>query len=115
MAKKKTSGKKSDDSKLFAFLATFFSIIGFIIALLVKKEDDYVMFYAKQSLVLFIFAVLVGIVQMAISWIPIFGWIIGFGLQVIVLVLWVLTWIYALSGEKKETPFIGQYAKKIKL
>ena len=46
--------KKEDDGKLFAFLAVLLSILGFIIALLAKKDNKYVMFYAKQSLVLFI-------------------------------------------------------------
>ena len=99
--------KKEDDSKLFAFLATFLSVLGFIIALLAKKDDKYVMFYAKQSLVIFI----AWIVAAVVSFIPIVGWIVN----LFVLVLWIFSWIYALSGKEKETPIIGQFAKSINL
>ena len=44
MAKKKVEEIKKQNQKkdtLFAFLATFLSIIGFLIAILTKKEDKY--------------------------------------------------------------------------
>ena len=49
MAKKQTKpvANRSDDRKLFAFLAAFLSIVGFVIAVVTKKDDRYVMFYAK--------------------------------------------------------------------
>ncbi len=108
MAKKQVS-KKQDDTKLFAFLATFLSIVGFIIVLLTKKEDKYVMYYAKQSLVVFIAYVIAGILMM----IPFIGWfVLGPIAYLIVTILWIISWVYALSGQEKETPLIGQYAKK---
>lgn len=114
MVKKKNSEKASsnDDPKVFAFLAAFFSIVGFIIALVTKKEDKYVMFYAKQSLVIFILYLISGIVAM----IPFIGWfILGPIMYLITTVLWVISWIYALSGEQKDVPIIGEYAKKLNL
>jgi len=42
--------KKGDDSKLFAFLAVFLAVIGFIIALAVKKNDKYVMIMRSRGL-----------------------------------------------------------------
>ena len=36
---------KKDDSTIYAFLATILSIIGFIIAIIAKKDDKYVMYY----------------------------------------------------------------------
>ena len=110
MAKRK-SKTKEDDTKLFAFLATFLSIVGFIIALLVKKDNKYVMHYAKQSLVVFV----VFIVSAAVMIIPIIGWIIGPIIYIIALVLWLISWIYALTGEMKEVPIVGKYARDIKL
>ena len=67
-------GKK--DSVLFAFLATFLSIIGFVIALISKREDRYVMYYAKQSLVIFIIGAIAGILGSLLKWIPIIGTIV---------------------------------------
>ena len=107
--------KKSDESdrKLYAFLATFLSIIGFVIALLTKKDDKYVMFYAKQSLVIFIVAVIASIIGMILVIIPVLGSIIYWVLQLLVLVLWIISWIYALSGTEKEVPIVGKFAEKI--
>lgn len=111
----KKERKSNDDSKLFAFLAVLLSIVGFLIALVAKKEDKYVMFYAKQSLVLFIIAIIVGVIHRIVSWIPIFGSIVSTALNIILVVLWVMGIIYSLSGEMKDIPLVGEYAKKINL
>jgi len=116
MAKKKLEkSTKGDDKILFAFLATFLSIVGFIIALIVKRDDKYVMFYAKQSLVIFIIAIIAGVIATIFTWIPIIGWIISLALNIIVLVIWILSWIHALSGKQKSIPIVSTWAKKIKL
>ncbi|MBU2562101.1 MAG: DUF4870 domain-containing protein [Nanoarchaeota archaeon] len=106
--KKKKPAKKEDDSKLFAFLAVFLSIIGFIIALLVKKENKYVMYYAKQSLVLFIGWVIVSIIGI----VPILGWVLAPIGWIILIILWIIALVNSLSGKLKETPLVGKYAKK---
>lgn len=113
MAKKIKAHKptKEDDTKLFAFLATFLGIIGFIIAILIKKDNKYVMHYAKQSLVIFIVFVIAWVCMI----VPVIGWIAGIVIEVIAIILWLISWIYALSGEMKEVPIVGQYARKIDL
>jgi len=107
--------KKDDDSKLFAFLAILLSIIGFLIALFAKKNNKYVMFYAKQSLVLFIAWVVLWGLSFILLFIPVIGsfihWIIYLGM----IILWVIGLIYSLSGEMKEIPILGQFAKKINI
>ncbi len=116
MAGKKAAKENSkSDSVVFAFLATFLSIVGFIIALLVKKDDKYVMFYAKQSLVVFIVAIMVGFAQWILVSIPFFGWLVSMVLSLLIFVLWLVSWIYALSGKTKEVPVVGSYAGKINL
>lgn len=115
MAKNIKEKKSESDSKLFAFLAAFLSIIGFIIALIAKKEDKYVMYYAKQSLIVFIASMIVWVFGWIFWQIPIVGWIIMQALNLIVFVLWLISWIYALSGQMKPVPIIGEYAKKINL
>ena len=99
------------DSKLFAFLVALLSIVGFVIALLVKKDDKYVMFYAKQALIVFIAFIVAG----GITMIPLVGWVIGPIIYVIAVVLWVLSWIYALTGKTKEVPLIGSLASGLKI
>ncbi len=120
MVKKKVKKSKGlsrdkEDYKLRAFITTFLSIIGFVIALVAWKEDKYVMFYAKQSLVVFITGCVAGVLQMIVGIFPIIGWIVSFALTVVVFVLWLFSWIYALSGEMKEVPFVGHFGKKFSL
>ena len=111
MAVKKRAQIKEDNSKGYAFITTFFGIIGFIIAILAWKDDEYVMFYAKQSLVIFI-GFLIGY---AATFIPFIGRILNPIITLLAIVLWIFSWIYALSGEKKQVPVIGEYAENLKL
>ncbi|MBN1544430.1 hypothetical protein JW898_03125 [Candidatus Woesearchaeota archaeon] len=107
----KPSSKEVEDGKIFAFLGVFLTIIGFIIVLLAKKDNKYAMYYAKQGLVLFIAYVILWIIGI----IPVLGWIIAILGSIFLLILWILGWIYALSGEEKPIPIIGQFADKFKI
>lgn len=105
----KKAGKKDKltDSKVFAWLATFLTIIGVIIAFILRRDDDYVMHYAKQGLVLFVGFAIAGIIQI----IPVVGQLC----ILFVVILWVIVWINALSGEKKSTWIVSELAEKIKI
>lgn len=110
MAKKRVEKRHRryvNNRELFAFLAIFLSVLGVIIAILAKREDDYVMYYARQSLVLFVSWIVAGLVAK----IELVGWLV----LVAVVSLWVIGCIYALSGEKREIPLIGEYAERINL
>jgi len=115
MTNKKTPKKNQQKDTLFAFLATFLSIIGFLIALIAKRKDKYVMYYAKQSLVIFIISLIAGAVLSLIAWIPIMGEIISFATNILVLIIWFMSWINALSGEMKPIPIVSDWTKKIDL
>ena len=109
------SKKDVEEGKVFAFLGIFLTIIGFIIVLLAKKENKYAMYYAKQGLVLFIAYVIAAIANMILVWIPFIGWIVMMIVWLGLLVLWIIGLVYSLSGEEKEIPLIGEFAKKIKI
>jgi uncharacterized membrane protein len=113
MAKKRMN--KEDEKKLYAFLGVFLTVIGFIIAMAVKRNDKYVMFYGKQGLVLFLAWIVVWVAAAIFSIIPFLGWIIMWAAYLCMLVLWVIGIINSLSGEMKEIPVIGQFARKINL
>ncbi len=106
-----TNTNLSSDKVQYAFIATILSIIGFIIVILVKRNDKYVMYYAKQSLVIFIIGAVGGALGALFSIIPIIGAIINFGIFIIVLLAWLLSWIHALSGEEKPLLIISDIAK----
>ncbi len=106
---------KEDDTKLFAFLGVFLTVIGFIIVYAMKKDNKYAMYYGKQGLVLFIGWMAVWVLAMILFRIPIIGLIIIWAMYLVMGLLWVLGMIYALSGKMKPIPVIGQFADKINL
>jgi uncharacterized membrane protein len=108
---KVTKQKKVNDSQLFAFIATFLSIVGFFLAVLFKRKDKYVMHYAKQSLVVFF----VFIVAWAVLIVPLIGIVLSPIVYVVGVILWIVSWVYALTGKIKVVPIIGQYADRIDL
>ncbi|MEK6822280.1 MAG: DUF4870 domain-containing protein [Nanoarchaeota archaeon] len=98
------------ESKLFAFLAYLLGIIGFLIVLLLKKNDKFAMYHAKQSLVLFIASVIVGIVG---GFVPVIGWFVILPVgYLLVFILAIIGIINALTGKEKALPLIGKYAAK---
>ncbi len=98
---------KKGEKKVLAWIASFFTIVGFLIAILISREDKYVMFYAKQGLIIFIGFVIAEILME----IKIIGWLF----YIFIIILWVASWINALSGKKINTFIIGDIAEKIKL
>ncbi len=95
----KKPAAKNTDSNLMAALSYIWLIS--VIMLVIKKDDEFVKFHAKQGLILFI-----------ISWIgviPVIGWII----DVIVVIFIIIGFIKALTGERYKLPLIGDLAAKI--
>jgi len=114
--------KISSESKLFAFLGVFLTIIGFLIVFLTRKNDKYAMYYAKQGLVLFIATVIIqilgGVVLIGLFVMPLISWAIGVALwlcYILLIVIYVAGIINSLSGSEKPLLIIGKYAEKIKL
>jgi len=88
------------DGKNVAIIAHI-TIIGWVIALVMnngEKKTEYASFYIRQMLGLAICAIL-------LSLIPVIGWFTFIAF----IILWIMSLIGSLSGEKKLTPVIGQY------
>ncbi|WCO01905.1 YtxH domain-containing protein [Psychroserpens ponticola] len=86
------------DGKNVAIIAHI-TIIGWIIALVMNsgdKKSEYGSFYIRQMLGL----ALCGLV---LSFIPMVGWLLNLG----IFVLWIMSLIGSLSGEKKLVPALG--------
>ncbi len=106
---------KDKDSNRNAFITTFFSIVGFVIALLIWKKDKYVMYYAKQSLVIFILSILVSVIKPGLSSLAGIGYVLEVALNLVILLPWLFSWMNALSGKKKRIMLISDFANKINL
>ncbi|MBU0598210.1 DUF4870 domain-containing protein [Patescibacteria group bacterium] len=92
---------KNSDSNLMGALAYVWILS--VVMLVIKKDDEFVKFHAKQGLILFI-----------VSWIgivPVIGWII----DVVVVLFIIIGFIKALSGEKYKIPLVGDLASKINI
>jgi uncharacterized membrane protein len=97
--------KDIEDNKLIAALGYVWILC--LIPLLLKKESKFAQFHGKQGLALFI----VEIVGWLIYWIPFIGWLFG----VLVLVMAIIGFVKALSGEYWELPVVGSFAKKLNI
>jgi uncharacterized membrane protein len=87
-------------------------LLGFItgvIFLLVEKQSKFVRFHAMQSTVLFggIF-----VINIALGFIPILGWLAGLLLSLTAFVLWIVCMWKAFQGEMYKAPIVGDIAEK---
>jgi len=100
---------KSNNKILSAFLGAFFVIVGYIIFYFVDNKNKYVMYYAKQGLVIGILGVVISILKV----IPVIG---GFLFNIgglFFFILWIVSWINALSNKKRPILILGDVSKKI--
>ncbi|MCX5712877.1 MAG: hypothetical protein NTY47_07465 [Candidatus Omnitrophica bacterium] len=92
----------------------FFAVISYIsflciITLLLKKENKFALFHAKQGLVIFVAEVVVFI----ISIIPLLGLLLGMAGFVIFTVFSVWGIIEAWQGKLKRLPLVAEFSDKI--
>ncbi len=101
----KASGKEPNIG--MAVIAYF---IFFIPLLTDSKNDPFVKFHVKQSIVVLLAAIIVSVIG---GIIPFLGWflILPFG-SLLVFVLWLMGVINAAQGKKKAVPMIGQFGEK---
>jgi len=99
--KKEPTKPGSTDSNLMAALSYVWILS--IVMLIIKKDDEFVKFHARQGLILFI-ASFIGVI-------PVIGWFIW----LVVVVLDIVGFIKALSGERYKMPVVGDIAGKINL
>ncbi|MGB9769966.1 DUF4870 domain-containing protein [Caldisericum exile] len=97
-----------EENKVIASLS-YISIL-FLIPLLVKRDSKFCIEHAKQGLVLFIF----GIALSIIVYIPILGWIIGFLGGIVLFVVSLIGFIYALQGKFWKIPIVYDLAQNFK-
>lgn len=100
MEEQKPPVQKSDSNTNAAL--SYIWIIS-VIMIVTKKNDEFVMFHAKQGLILFIASFL--------WFIPVVGWI----LDILIVICIIIGFIKAMAGERYKLPVVGDLAEKIKL
>ena len=101
--------KEIQEGKIFAMLAYLWILC--LVPLLLKKENKFALFHAKQGLVLFICEIALWIIGI----IPILGWIISILGSLICGILSLIGIIQTLAGNYWKMPLLGDYAEKIKI
>lgn len=100
----------SSDEKIITAIGYLWIL--FLVPLILKKNNAFCQFHAKQGLVLFIFSLIVSI----LGALPLLGWLIILPLGWIIIVIFsLLGFVNALQGKEWEMPYLGKYAKKINL
>lgn len=89
------------DAKLAA-IVSYITIIGWIIALIMNREDrsQLASFHIRQTLMLMI-------ASLVLAFIPFLGWL----LSIAVFVLWIIGLIGAIEGKMKPVPILGNLAQ----
>lgn len=95
-----------DESKLMAALSYVGVLV--LVPLLVRRDDAFVRWHAKQGLVLLIGMV---IALLAVVWVP----VIGNVLFLVLLVVSVIGLVQALLGRRWKIPIIGQVADSFRI
>ncbi len=101
--------KESKGVNAIALLSYFWLL--FLVPLLTAKDDDFAQFHAKQGMILF----LLWLCGIFIAIIPVLGWIIGFLINITVIVFAIIGLINVIKGKKEKLPIIGQYSDQLKI
>ena len=107
--KVKNEGTKSSGENVYAILSYLWILC--LVPILMKKEEEFVMFHARQGLMLFIVEVGIGIVGI----VPVIGHFIATVGMLVCGILSLVGIVQVLMGNKWEIPVIGEWAKKIKI
>lgn len=85
-------------------IVCYITLIGWIIALVLQSNQKTVLgaFHLRQALGLYI-------TGMILWWIPVIGWI----LNIVVFVFWLIGLINAIQGETKPVPIVGDIYQDI--
>lgn len=97
-------GPRNDVEENRVLAAVSYLWIVSIIALILKKDSKFVVWHAKQGLILFIASII-------FSFIPFVGWIAN----LLILVAVIVGLVKALDRQWYKVPLIGDIAEKIKL
>ena len=111
MVKKVVEKSKTDveEGKFWAVISYLWIL--FIFTILLKKDNEYAMYHAKQGLILFICSLIVFI----LSKIPLAGIVIGILGGIAIFILFIIGLYNAVTGKKEPLPVIGKYGEGIHL
>lgn len=102
--------KDVEQGKGCALLIWIIWIIGLIWFLVDEKQrnNTFTKFWFKQSLMMVIFGVVIGIIAI----IPILGWIVYIVGLIFLLIVWIIGLVKIIQGKTEPIPLIGKYGEQ---
>ena len=110
----------------FAFIAYLVPILGWLYGLLFERRDAFVVYHAKQAMMLTITAVVApvawAVTAWILAWIPLVGSVLAASLFALVMLtylflaaVWIAGMINALTAQAKPLPVVGRWAERISI
>jgi uncharacterized membrane protein len=111
----------SKSSRYLAFVAYLLSLPGALLVLLLRRDDPFIVYHARQSLAIVVAALaaplLWAVVAWTTAWIPVAGVVVGLSLFSLVIAAyiglvgsWVTGMVFALQGAIRPVPLVGSWA-----
>ncbi len=97
------------DENIEGALCYLFGVLTGIVFFVLEKDSEFVRFHAMQSI---IFGIVFFVVSFVLAIIPIVGWILDLLIMIGVLVLWIYLMYKAYKGEYYKLPYIGDIAEE---
>jgi len=113
----------SQSSRYLAFLSYLLSLPGALFVLLVRRDDLFAVYHARQSLRLAIIGIATpliwALIAWPLAWIPVVGGMLGVILFALVIAIylgiaisWIAGMIYSLNGQVRPMPLFGPRSKR---
>ena len=110
----------------FAFIAYLVPVLGWLYVLLFERRDEFVVYHAKQAVMLTITAVVTPLIWAVaawiLAWVPLVGSVLAASLFALVVltylslaVVWIVGMINALTARAKPLPVVGRWAERISI
>lgn len=114
----------SQSNKLPAFIAYLLPVLGWVYVFWAYRQDTFVVYHTKQSMMLIITAIGGFVVWVILGWlvsfVPFAGPVIAIAtfalviaLYIALLISWIIGMIYALQAKLKPVPLIGDWAERL--
>ncbi len=97
------------EANIVALLSYFLGFISGVIIYAIEKENKFVRFHALQSIIVFAFFFVLGIILRIL---PFIGFVLLMFLGIVEIFLWVILMVKAYKGEYFKLPFAGDFAEQ---
>ena len=96
----------SDEERIWGFIAWLLSIVGAVLALLLKPGSRYVRYWSYLSISFFIVLLVALVLGFIVSFIPIISFLIDILIKLSIVIVYIIGITKSLTGEMWQPPII---------